>query len=53
MAIGTSSTLTQEFVDILSSEMLMAPDGQFVFANLAMASRARAMGLPDVRGESG
>lgn len=32
MALTTSGTLTQEFVDILSAELLLEPDVQFVFS---------------------
>lgn len=32
MALTTSATLTQEFVDILSAELLLEPDVQFVFS---------------------
>lgn len=53
MPIGTSATVTQEFVDVLSQELLIQPDAQYVFATMANAARERAMGLPDVRGESG
>lgn len=31
MALTTSATLTQEFVDILSAELLLEPDTQYVF----------------------
>jgi hypothetical protein len=53
MAIGTSSSLTQEFVDILSSELLLAPDTQFVFASLANAARAQAFEIPGAEGARG
>jgi len=53
MAIGTTASLGQEFVDVLSSELLLQPDAQFVFANLANASRAKALAMPDVMGRSG
>lgn len=32
MALTTSGTLTQEFVDILSAELLLEPDVQFIFS---------------------
>lgn len=35
MALTTSGTLTQEFVDILSAELLLEPDTQFVFGQFA------------------
>lgn len=53
MAIGTSSSLTQEFVDLLSGELLRAPDPQWVFASLADAARMDAMSIPDMAGRSG
>lgn len=53
MTIGTSTSLTQEFVDQLSQELLVEPDSQYIFALLARAARAQAMGIPDILGESG
>lgn len=53
MAIATSATLTQEFVDLLSSELLLAPDPQFVFAGMADAARAGALDIPGIEGRSG
>jgi N4-gp56 family major capsid protein len=53
MALGTSSTLTQEFVDLLSAEMLLAPDPQFVFATLAEAARAGSLDVPGIVGRQG
>jgi N4-gp56 family major capsid protein len=53
MAIGTSSTLTQEFVDMLNAELLLAPDPQYIFAQLADAARAGALGIPETMGRAG
>ena len=53
MAITTTSTLTQEFVDMLSQELIVEPDPQYVFALLAGAARAGAMGIADVAGQAG
>lgn len=53
MTIGTSGTLTQEFVDQLSQQLLLEPDAQYVFAMLAGAARAGALGIPDILGEAG
>jgi N4-gp56 family major capsid protein len=53
MAIGTSGTLTQEFVDKLSAELILEPDAQYVFAQLAQAARAGAMGIPGIMGRAG
>lgn len=53
MGLGTSTTLTQEFVDLLSAQMILEPDPQYCFAELARAARARAMQIPDILGESG
>lgn len=53
MGIATSSTLTQEFVQMLSAELLYAPDSAWVFAGLAQAERDRAFGIPDLMGERG
>ncbi len=55
MAITTTSSLTQEFVDMLSAELIVEPDPQYVFAVLAGAARAGAMdfGAQGVSGVSG
>lgn len=53
MSVATSSTLTQEFVDQLSQELLIEPDPQWVFALLAGAARAGALGIPEMMGPSG
>ena len=53
MAITTSSTLTQTFVDKLSRELTIEPDPEFVFARLAGGARAGAMGLPEIMGRAG
>ena len=53
MAITTSSTLTQEWVEQLSQELIVEPDPQYVFALLAGAARAGAMGIPEVMGAVG
>jgi hypothetical protein len=53
MAVTTSSALTQEFVDIITESLLLAPDAQQVFAKLAMGAKYAAMGLPDVVRASG
>lgn len=53
MAITTSSTLTQEFVDQLSEELILEPDPQYVFALLADAARAGAMDIPGIMGQAG
>lgn len=53
MTVATSSTLTQEFVDQLSQELLLEPDSQYIFAMLAGAARAGAIGIPDILGEAG
>lgn len=53
MTVATSSTLTQEFVDQLSQELLLEADAANVFAMLANAARAGALGIPDIMGRSG
>lgn len=53
MSIATSGTLTQEFTDQLSMELLRAPDSQWVFATLADAARAGALGIPEIMGRMG
>lgn len=53
MTLGTSTTLTQEFVDQLSQELLLEPDSQYIFAMLANAARAGALGIADIMGEAG
>ncbi len=53
MSTTTSSALTQEFTDILTAQLLIAPDPQYLFAKLAMAARIGAMDLPDVIKKSG
>jgi hypothetical protein len=46
MSIGTSGTITQEFSDRLTASLAMEPSAECVFAMLAGAARAGAMGLP-------
>jgi N4-gp56 family major capsid protein len=53
MSVATSSTLTQEFVDQLSQQMILEADASYVFSQLANAARAGAMGIPDIVGRSG
>ncbi len=53
MTIGTSGTLTQEFVDQLSAELTLEPDAQYIFALLAGAAQAGALGIPDMMGQAG
>lgn len=53
MAITTTTTLTQEFVDQLSQELIVEPDAEYIFAILAGAARAGAMGIPEVMGAAG
>jgi hypothetical protein len=53
MSTTTSSALTQEFTDMLSAQLLIAPDPAYVFAKLAMGARYGAMNLPDVIRKSG
>jgi N4-gp56 family major capsid protein len=53
VALTTTSTLTQTFVDRLSREMTLEPDPEFVFARLAGGARAGAMNLPDIMGRAG
>jgi N4-gp56 family major capsid protein len=53
MAITTSTSLSQEFVDQLSQELILEPDPQYVFALLAGGARAGALGIPDIMGAAG
>jgi hypothetical protein len=53
MSIATAASLTQDFVDMLSAELLYAPDSQWVFASLADAARAAALEIPDLMGRRG
>lgn len=53
MAITTSGTLTQEFVDQLSDQLILEPDAQYILAILAQAARAGALGIPGILGEAG
>lgn len=53
MSITTSSTMTQEFVDILTSQLLVAPDPAYIFARLDAGARYGALNLPDVVRVSG
>jgi hypothetical protein len=53
MSIATSSTLTQEFVQMLSAELLYAPDSAWIFAGLAAAERDAAFAIPDMMAANG
>ena len=53
MSIATSSSLTQEFVDKLSRELVVAPDPAYIFARLAGGARAGAMAIPEIMGRGG
>jgi len=53
VALTTTSTLTQTFVDRLSREITLEPDPEYVFARLAGGARAGAMNLPDIMGRAG
>ena len=53
MAITTSSSLSQQFVDKLSRELIVEPDPAYVFARLAGGARAGAMDIPEIMGRAG